>query len=114
MIIYTEKLIPKGYNGMTVYPFIFLRKKFKEHPNHVIINHEKIHIRQQKELLFFVFMLFYFLEMAWHALKFRKRGEVENLLNNAYRSISFEREAYTHQYDMDYLTKRKFLGMWRD
>ena len=32
---------------------------------------------------------------------------------NAYRNISFEKEAYTNENDLTYLTRRKHYGMWK-
>jgi len=50
MIIISKYLVPKGFIGLTLFPFIFLRtKNLKENPT--LIHHEKIHLRQQLELL---------------------------------------------------------------
>jgi len=50
MIITSKYLVPKGYAAMAIFPFILLHdKKMKE--NKVLINHERIHLRQQVELL---------------------------------------------------------------
>ncbi|MDA8930157.1 MAG: hypothetical protein ABF321_04885 [Bacteroidia bacterium] len=34
--------------------------------------------------------------------------------DTAYRSISFEKEAYTYDRESTYLLKRKLWGMWRE
>ncbi|MBP7232405.1 MAG: hypothetical protein KBA28_10805 [Syntrophaceae bacterium] len=61
------------------------------------LNHEAIHTAQMKEMLFIFFYLWYFLEWL-----FRLRRKT-----SAYRRISFEREAYYHEHDKDYLKNRK-------
>lgn len=93
-IIY-NKIIPfKGYKAMAMWPFIFARKKLSE----IDINHEKIHLVQQLELLIIPFYIIYLIEWIF----------------KGYRNISFEKEAYTHQEDMNYLEwRRKSYAMWR-
>ncbi len=81
--------------GITLFPFVILRKKYKK--NKVILNHEKIHIEQQKELLVIGFYLWYVIE--WGVRLFMK--------GNAYRNIRFEKEAYTNEKDLNYLKTRK-------
>ena len=93
-IIY-NKIIPfKGYKAMAMWPFIFARKKLSE----IDINHEKIHLAQQLELLIIPFYIIYLIEWIF----------------KGYRNISFEKEAYTHQEDINYLEwRRKSYAMWR-
>ena len=50
-----------------------------------VINHERIHTEQQKELLFILFCLFYVLEWLFRLAQYRN-------WNDAYMCISFERE----------------------
>jgi len=110
MVIYSNFIIKifdrnKGkVEGITMFPFIVLRKDIKGTPSApFVINHEKIHIAQQGELLVIFFILIYFFEYLKGRLKGSSPGE-------AYRNISFEREAYTCMYDLKYLEKRKFLA----
>jgi hypothetical protein len=47
--------MPKAFkklkiNGIALFPFIFIRKP-EDRENNILINHEKIHLRQQIELL---------------------------------------------------------------
>ena len=93
-IIY-NKIIPfKGYKAMAIWPFIFARKKLSE----IDINHEKIHLVQQLELLIIPFYIIYFIEWIF----------------KGYKQISFEKEAYENQEDMNYLEwRRKPFAMWR-
>ncbi len=100
-----KKLVPKGYNGITLYPFIFF--KSEEHKeNKQIVNHEKIHIEQQKELLVVFFFLIYVLHFVWNYFKFRN-------WDKAYRNIIFEKEAYGNERNLTYLKTRKRYAYWR-
>jgi hypothetical protein len=83
--------------GITLFPFIIVRSK---KPSNVLINHEKIHIRQQLELLVLPFYIWYLGEWMFHYVRCRSFWI-------AYRQISFEREAYDNEEDFEYLKKRK-------
>jgi hypothetical protein len=99
-IVVFSKLFVKKFRGMTIFPFIFLREKsLKENP--VIINHEKIHLRQQLELLVLLFYLWYFLEYLVRLIQYKNSTA-------AYLNISFEKESYANEADLDYLKHRKF------
>ncbi len=55
-LIVTKYLIPKGYRGLAVFPFVFVKYSVdKENP--LFVNHERIHLRQQLELLVIPFLL---------------------------------------------------------
>jgi len=100
MILISKYILMKGYRGITLYPFIILRdKSFKD--DVVLVNHEKIHLKQQLELLILPFYLWYMLEFLIRLLIYRH-------WNLAYRNISFEREAYAKENDLNYLKLRPF------
>jgi len=99
------KIFHKKYAAMTIWPFIFIKDK-NSRLNHTLINHEKIHLRQQIELLWFLFFLWYSIEFLFKLVKYRK-------WHLAYRSISFEREAYQNEENKDYLKTRKFASFWK-
>lgn len=100
MIIVCQSLLKNTkINGITLFPFIFLRKP-EDKTNLVLINHEKIHLRQQLELLVIFFYVWYVIEYYYWYFKLR-----DSYL--AYKFISFEREAYAQEDDLQYLTKRK-------
>lgn len=65
--------------------------------NERLINHERIHTAQMRELLYLPFYIIYLVEWG---IRLMMRG-------NAYLSIGFEREAYLHERDLDYLEHRK-------
>ncbi|MDJ0644893.1 MAG: hypothetical protein QNJ57_02815 [Flavobacteriaceae bacterium] len=100
MILFSKLLIPKNYNGLAIYPFIFLKNKALSN-NDVLINHERIHLRQQAELLIVFFFIWYILEFLFHLIRTFS-------WNRAYRSISFEKEAYKNEGNPNYLLDRKF------
>lgn len=99
-LIVSKYLIPKGYAGMTVFPFIILKEKHYL-TNKTTINHEKIHIRQQIELLILPFYIWYFGNLLFNYFKYRN-------FQMAYRNIIFEREAYTNEKNLGYLKSRSF------
>lgn len=100
------KLLPgKEYRAMAFWPFIFLRENSLI-LDEVIMNHEKIHLSQQKELLIIPFYLIYFFEYILHRLSMKNHDQ-------AYRKISFEQEAYKFDKDLTYLKKRKLWANFR-
>lgn len=101
-VVVSKYLIPKGYRGMTVFPFIILRDKLGADYD-VLVNHEKIHIRQQLELLVLPFFIWYFADFLVKLIRYRDK-------NKAYKNIVFEREAYTNENNLKYLKSRSF---WR-
>lgn len=103
-IITTPLLIrhftPKGTGGVSLFPFILLKRDdLRSDP--VFIRHETIHLRQQAEMLLLLFLLWYYLEFLIRLIQYGN-------LQEAYRNISFEREAYAHEKDNGYLKTRRF------
>lgn len=68
-----------------------------------VINHEQIHTAQIREMCIIPFYLIYLIE--WLCRYFQYRN-----WNVAYRNISFEREAYAHGDNLDYLTTRRSMA----
>lgn len=99
-LIATKYLIPKGYRGLAVFPFIFVKYALDKE-NKVFVNHERIHLRQQLELLVIPFFVLYFLEFLVRFIQYKN-------WDLAYRNVSFEREAYSKEKDLSYLKQRSF------
>ncbi|NOY48546.1 MAG: hypothetical protein GXO84_10220 [Chlorobi bacterium] len=99
MILISKYLVPRGYTGVTVYPFVFL-KYHKLKTDEVLVNHEYIHLKQQLELLVIPFYIFYGFEFLIRLIQYRN-------WKTAYRNISFEREAYINEDNLEYLNGRK-------
>lgn len=102
ILIVFKYLTPRGFRGLTFFPFVFLTDK-DDKLNTVFINHEKIHIRQQLELLILPFYIWYLTEYLFRLIQYKDRKK-------AYFNISFEREAYANEKDFIYLKNRK---VWR-
>lgn len=102
MVIVSKFFVPKGYRAIALFPFIFLLNE-KDRQNKMLINHEKIHLAQQKELLVIFFYLWYFLDFLRKYLKYKNWDQ-------AYRNIIFEREAYQNERNLNYLKQRRFWG----
>lgn len=99
MILVFKHFFYKNYVGLSLWPFIFLKSKsFKQ--DAVLINHEKIHLRQQRELLIIPFYVFYIIEWFLRAIRYMDTYR-------AYQNISFEREAYQNENNSEYLMSRK-------
>ncbi len=107
IVIYSTRLLRAVTPGsrwavaITFFPFIICRSDARGKAGTVLtLNHERIHIRQQLELLVLGFYLWYLADY----LRLRLKGcsHVE-----AYRKNVFEREAYDHGDDLSYLRVRK-------
>ncbi|WP_111879136.1 hypothetical protein [Aequorivita sp. CIP111184] len=102
ILLVRPKLLRKNFNGITLWPFVVLKNHaLKE--DAVFLNHESIHLCQQRELLIVFFYLWYGFEFLIRVVQFRNR-------HKAYRNISFEREAYHYEDEIGYLKKRRAYG----
>ena len=95
----------RGRRPKSKYPYVgfsFLFWIFTiKNPDKRLILHESIHLAQQRECLYVIFFYLYISEYIW--LRFL-RGLSRR---DAYRNISFEKEAYMHDDDEGYLERRK-------
>lgn len=90
-------------NGVTLFPFVLITPTVRL--NRRLVNHERIHLRQQAELLILPFYLLYLMEYLLGLAKYRSRYQ-------AYRHISFEQEAYSNDRNYGYLLSRPCWN-WR-
>jgi hypothetical protein len=81
-------------------------KKKEDKLNRFLLNHERIHIRQQLEMLVFPFFIWYFLEFFIRLILYRN-------WKKAYYNISFEKEAYLNDNNADYLVNRKLYDFFK-
>lgn len=107
MRIVRNRILPFGkkYAAINLFGVFFVKEQVYVTPR--LINHESIHTRQQRELLFVPFYILYVIEWL-----------VRLCLNGfhshkAYRAISFEREAYDNDSNPDYLKIRRNYAQWR-
>ena len=99
MIVVVNKFIlAKGFNGVSLWPFVIVKDESCKN-DFILINHEKIHLMQQAELLLVLFYLWYGIEFLLRWLQYKDR-------KLAYTNISFEREAYANELKQDYLKRR--------
>jgi hypothetical protein len=100
MKIIVNNIIPvKGFAAINLFGILFVRKGVSITDR--LIRHESIHTKQMKELLYVFFYILYVLEWL---VKLCFYG------SKAYRNISFEREAYSNQHDVDYLGNRRHFS----
>ncbi len=91
--------------GMALFPFILVKHaSYKKDP--YLINHERIHIYQQIELLVLFFYLFYVIHYLLNLLRYRNH-------HKAYANIVFEKEAFSMDHDISYLEKRKIFSWFK-
>jgi hypothetical protein len=81
-------------------------KKKEDKLNRFLLNHERIHIRQQLEMLVFPFFIWYFLEFFIRLILYTN-------WKKAYYNISFEKEAYLNDNNADYLVNRKLYDFFK-
>ncbi len=105
MIYVAHKWFAKRFIAMAIFPFIFLKDKNLRWDK-VLLNHEKIHIRQQLELLFIPFFIWYGVEYLIRLIQIGNGYK-------AYRAISFEKEAHQNECNLDYLSNRKWFSFLR-
>ncbi len=101
-IIYNNILPVKGFAAINLFGVLFVRHGITITSR--IMNHEQIHTRQMKELLYVFFYIIYVLEWIVKLFRYGKRS---------YHNISFEREAYSNEYDGDYLKYRKQYSFFK-
>ena len=95
MKIIRNNILPfKGFSAMNLFGILFVRKNARL--SEKTLNHERIHTAQWKELWYVGFALWYIAEWLIRLPK-----------GNAYRNISFEREAYANDDNFTYLETRK-------
>jgi len=90
-----EMILGQGIIALAFYPFIIMPRATVI--DDVLINHERIHLRQQLEMLFLPFYI-------WYLIALRRNG---------YMGISFEKEAYANENNLEYLKKRRIFAFLR-
>ncbi|POY39090.1 hypothetical protein C3K47_00915 [Solitalea longa] len=106
MVIVSKRFL-KFFTGnfaqaITLWPFVII-KSSELRTDRSLLNHERIHLRQQLELFLIGFYL-------WYAIEFLIRWIKKKDANDAYHAICFEKEAYLNDLNFDYLKDRKFFA----
>lgn len=102
-IVICKHFPPSGFKCITFFPWIILRKSFVQRFTTTDATHEKIHGQQQIEMLFVLFFV-------WYSVEWLIRFVVYWNSKKAYKNISFEREAYKNESDVEYLQHRKMFA----
>lgn len=105
IVVHSKILKSLKIRGITLFPFIILVEK-KCLKDNVLINHEKIHLRQQLELLLIFFYIWYVIEYYYWFIVLKDKYL-------AYRNICFEKEAYAHEQSQNYLKTRRPWSFWK-
>jgi len=100
-IIRNRILPPRRYDAINIAGLLFCRKGTQITSD--LVRHEQIHTRQMIEMLFIGFYLWYLVEWL---IRLPLHG-------NAYHHIGFEREAYDHMDEPDYLKRRRPYAWFR-
>ena len=98
-VIYNKHLPPGKFAAINLFGIIFARNEYKD-LSRSDLNHEKIHSYQILEMLGIFYYVAYFTEWLVRLIQYKNPIE-------AYRNISFEREAYGNHDNLSYLNKRK-------
>lgn len=102
MILISRFFFVKDYVGLSLWPFIILKTSSLKNDN-ILINHERIHLKQQIELFILPFYIFYLLEWLIKCIYYLDSYK-------AYQNISFEREAYANESNLNFVSERKPFG----
>lgn len=96
MWVVRNGLLPvRGFTAMNLFGVLLCRREAELTPD--LLRHERIHTAQMLELLIVGFYVWYVAEWLVRLC----------LPGRAYANISFEREAYRHQGEPDYLRRRR-------
>ena len=92
MFIVNKHIVPKGFSGITLYPFVFTNDA-KYLKDSRFKNHERIHLAQQRELLVVFFYLWYIVDFLLKYLKYKDKY----LLGNFSYRFCTVLKAYLHK-----------------
>lgn len=114
-IIYNSFIPFPGFAYMNLFGILFGRNECKMSLTKRTLNHESIHSEQMKEMLYIFFYIWYLIEWiikipcSWFYKQPKCRQKITKV---AYRSISFEQEAFYNQYDYEYLLGKRKRYNW--
>lgn len=92
-------LLGRNYMAMCIFPFLFVTRGIPIREMSATLNHERIHARQQIEMLWLFFFIWYLTEYLVRLMGYRSHRK-------AYLNLSFEREAYRFSGKPEYLKSR--------
>lgn len=89
----------KGFVAINMFSILFVRKEFYPLEERTM-NHEQIHSEQMREMFYLGFYIWYIVEWLLRLLQYYNFKE-------AYNNISLEKEAYTKEKELTYLSSRR-------
>ena len=102
MKIIRNNIIPgKNFAAINLFGVLFVRRSARLTER--LLNHERIHTAQMRELGYLPFYILYLCEWLWRLFR----------PGNAYRNLTFEREAYDNDHNLHYLHHRRPYAQWR-
>lgn len=99
-LVYNNFIPFPGFIAINLLGVIFVRRDMASRFTTIGVNHESIHTAQMRETLYVGFYILYALFWLFRLLQTWN-------FDKAYRSISFEQEAYENEIDESYLEKRQ-------
>lgn len=102
MKIVYNSLIPFGdFAAINLFGVLFVRRG--KVMTEKMLNHERIHTVQMKEMLYVPFYVWYFVEWLMEVFRYGR---------GAYATNTFEREAHANDDNLNYLNERKPYAWW--
>ena len=95
-VIYNDIIPFKGFAAINLFGILFVRNGVVVSER--LLNHERIHTAQMREMVYVFFYIWYVIEWSVKLFKYGKMS---------YYHISFEREAYENEFDFKYLSGRR-------
>lgn len=116
-IVCKYPLLPKSFYAITIFGKIYTpctKKEIQDSLNSwfefsaakVMVNHEKFHIDQGRQLGWLIFYILY----GWYWVI----GCFKYGFKNSYENIPFEKEAYTNEKNMSYWNNENAKSNWRN
>lgn len=103
-VIETRLMPDNSIAAITLFGLVFTRDR--RYIDRQMMTHELIHCQQQLECLYLPFIVLYLMEWLINLIRYRNRAQ-------AYHEISFEREAYGHENEVDYPQQRRHYANYR-
>ena len=93
-VVVNKFILARHFDGVVLWPFIVVKRAdLKKNP--VFMNHERIHLKQQVEMLLIFFFVWYTFEYLIRLIKYGDSYK-------AYNRICFEREAYANEKNLKF------------
>lgn len=115
-VVYNNLIPFKGFIAINIFGILFVRETYRDKLLRTTYTHESIHTEQMldfvfglKPLLIIGGIIFYILYLIEWIIKLLVSAFTLGKIN-AYRSISFEQEAFNNQREKNYPQTRKRFG----